>query len=478
MKTKLLFAVSTAIVLTGCVLGPAHQVPAIDVDDAWHTTERAESAVTTSAPVQTEWWQAIGDSVLTGLVKKAAIHNLDLRLAEASIREARALRRAQAAGYYPDINVGAAARREGLSENAGMPTGAGFGIPVDRDYYEAGFDASWEPDVFGRVRRSVEAADARLVASVENRADILMSVMAEVARSYIELRGAQRRMTITEENIELQRKTVTIVRQRHDAGDASNFELTRAEAQLRVTEATLPNLTADIRASAHRVAVLTGQEPQTLFDSLLAQEPLPAPPDIVPVGLRSDILRRRPDVRQAERVLAAETADIGVATAELFPRFFLTGGAAQQALSFGDLFDASSTAWSLGALMQWPVFRGGEIRARIDAEAVQAEAAALRYEKTVLVALEDAETALARYGQELETRRRLEHAVASNERAVRLARQRYELGEDNILAVVDAERELNLVANDLVRSETRTVTHLVSLYKALGGGWEVFEYDG
>ncbi len=476
MRTLLLFS-SSALLLSACTVGPDYTPPRFDGASSWFSSERAEATVDDTQAVRLDWWNALEDPMLSSLIDKAAAHNLDIKIAEANIREARALRRAEKSGYFPNVNASGISRREGLSENAGVPAGQGAGIPLNRDFYDTGFDASWEIDVFGGVQRSVEAADARLGASIENRRDIILTALAETARNYTELRGTQRRMAITKKNIGLQQKTVEIVCQRYDVGDANEFELQRAKAQLEITQAALPNLNADLRASAYRVSVLTGQEPQALLEDLLESKPLPAPPDVVPVGLRSDILRRRPDVRLAERQLAAEVADIGVAESKLFPSFFLTGDIAQQALSFSDLFTSASTAFALGPLIQWPIFRAGEIRAQIASEEAQADASTYAYEKAVLTALEDAETALVRYGEELETRKRLAKAVASNARAVQLAKQRYERGEDNILSVVDAERELAQVEDGLVHSETRVITNLISLYKALGGGWEKFERD-
>ena len=469
----LLTTSACALMLSACAVGPDYTMPKSNTAQSWFSSDRAEAVIDENQAIEAEWWQSLNDPILTKLIEKTAAHNLDIKIAGANIREARANRGAQQAGFFPGIDSEATARREGISENIGQPINNQN--PANRDFYNAGFDASYELDIFGGVRRSVEAADARLASASENRRDVLLTALSETARNYAELRGTQRRIAITKKNIDLQRQTVQIAQRRYDVGDANDFELARAEAQLQITESILPNLTADLRASAYRIGVLTGQEPQALLKELLEQKPLPAPPDIVPVGLRSDILQRRPDVRRAERELAAATADIGVATSDLFPKFFLTGNAGVQSLSFSSLFESASTAWALGPLIQWPVFRGGEIRARIKAEEAQAEAAAFEYERTVLTALEDAETALVRYGEELETRKRLQKAVASNERAVRLAKRRYEGGVDDITALIDAERELANVEDNLVQSETRSITNLISLYKALGGGWETFE---
>jgi len=462
--------------LNACtVVGPDYAEPKFTTEDNWFSSERAEAVVDERMPIQIDWWQVFNDPLLSKIIEQAAQNNLDIKIAEANIRKARAIRSGKGADYYPSIESSVDVMRESLSENGRLPASSIPGIASNRTVYEAGFDASWELDFFGGTQRSVEAADARLDSAIESRRDIVLSILAETMRNYIELRGTQRRIVIMKQNIKLQKKTVEIVKQRYDFGDASEFELTRAEVQLRLTEASLPNLTADLRASAYRLTVLTGQEPQVLLEKLLETKPLPVPPDIVPVGLRSDILRRRPDIRLAERQLAAETADIGVATANLFPKFALTGTVGVESLSFGDLFQSTSTFWALGPLIRWPIFQGGAIRSQIAAEKVEAEAAAIAYERAVLTALTDAETALVRYGQELETRKRLNKAVDLNKHSAYLAKQRYRLGEDNILSVVDAEHELSRVEDKLVISETHTLINLVSLFKTLGGGWEVFE---
>ena len=462
--------------LGGCtVVGPDYTEPQINAQNNWFSSERAEAVIDKTVPVKIDWWQVFNDSLLSNIIEQAAQNNLDIKIAEANVHKARALRKGKGAEYYPSIESSADVLRESLSENGRLPAGSIPGIESNRTVYEAGFDASWELDFFGGTYRSVEAADARLGSAIESRRDIMLSILAEVTRNYIELRGTQRRIAITKKNIELQKTTVQIVKQRYDIGDTNEFELVRTEAQLRLTEASLPNLTADLRESAYRLAVLIGQEPQVLLETLLETKPLPAPPDIVPVGLRSDILRRRPDIRQAERELAAETAEIGMVTAKLFPSFALTGSAGLESLSFGDLFQSSSAVWALGPLIRWPIFQGGAIRSQIEVEKAEAKAAAIAYEKAVLTALADAETALVRYGQEIETRKRLNKAVESNQRSVYLAKLRYKLGEDNVLSVIDAERELSNVEDKLVVSEIRTLTNLVSLYKILGGGWEVFD---
>ena len=478
MKKHLILTTAlSSIFLSGCTaVGPDYRAPDIKTHQEWFSSEASMKVVDKNEDIDTKWWEIFKDETLNEFIKEAVAHNLDIKIAEANIRTARALRETKKAGFYPSLDLGAKAAREVMSTNNGFPVNLSLGgtkvNPRTTYSYETGFDSSWEIDLFGGTRRSVEAANARLEATIEKRHDILLSVMAEVARNYAELRGVQLQISNIQQNIDLEKKTVSLILERHKAGDSNKFDLARSEAQLIATEAALPNLTADMRSNIYRLSVLTGQEPQALLNRLLKQSPLPILPDIVPVGLRSDILRRRPDIRQAERQLAAETADIGVAKSDLFPKFFLTGSAGLQSLSFGDLFQSTSGALSLGPSIQWPIFKGGEISARIKAKESSTDAAALNYEKAVLSALEDAETALVRYGQELETRKKLEIVVTTNQDVLNLAIQRYESGETDLLDLLDAERHLIKSKNDLALSETRTVTNLISLYKALGGGWE------
>ena len=470
----------TTTLLAACTVGPNYTAPTLSDIGGWSTSERAKQE-NSASPIAVEWWQELNDPLLNRYISEAATSNLDIKIAETRIREARAIRSVEDAGFYPEIGSNAGASVERLSENGRqlgvIPNLPGTSIDNSIEVYDAGFDAGWELDIFGGTQRAVEAADARIEEAMAARRDILLSVFAEIARNYVELRGIQRERAILQKNIDLQQQTFTIVCQRFDAGMSNEFEVTRAESQLRVTESRLPNLTAQMRSNAYQIAVLLGKEPQAIFTDIKTAKPLPIAPDIVPVGLRSDILRRRPDIRAAERRLAASTAEIGVAEAQLFPNFSLTGAVGLETLTFGDLFESGSATFALGPMIRWPVFQGGRIRARIRAEEAQAERAALEYEQAVLRALRDVETALVRYGQELETVERLEKAVAVNERAVRLAEQRYGDGEDDILAVVDAERELTDIERELVVAQTRSITHLISLYKALGGGWEPFDVN-
>ncbi len=457
------------VLLGGCAVGPNYLSPDPEAPAKWSASQ---AGLYPTSEVRTDWWRSFKDPLLSQVVESAARSNKDLEQAAARLREARAMRQAAASSLFPNIGVNAGALKETISENGRFPAGAIPAISKHRDVFETGFDANWEIDIFGGNRRRIEAADARVAGSEEEQRATRVSVLAETARNYLELRGAQRQLAIVEKNLALQERTYELTQEKLRVGSGTNFEVMRAEGLLRATEARLPNLNAEIAAAAYRLAVLTGQQPAALFADLQKRAPLPAPPDIVPVGLPSDLLRRRPDIRRAERELAAANADIGVAVAELFPKFSLTGAAGLEALHFSDLFQSGSTAARLGPQIRWPVFQGGRIRATIQATEARSDALAAAYEKTVLTALAEVETALERYGRELQTRAKLQSAVAANQRAVGLAQQHFETGSGTLFEVIDAETRLLITESDLVKSETATVTKLTALYKALGGGWE------
>jgi len=455
-----------------CAVGPDYKgPPSIDVADVWHALDAPEDIA--EKDVQYDWWRVFDDALLEEYIKQAAQHNKDLEIARANIAKSRAQRREAIGGFFPAIDGGMASTKSRTSEKIGSGSPGAI-----TKMHEAGFDATWELDVFGGTRRDLQAANARLGASMAGYQDTMLSVLAEVARNYYEARGLQKRITITKESAELLKRTADVIKARVDAGVSTEFDLSRANAQYQATKARIPNLEAQWQSSLYALAVLLGRVPESLLKDMQAAKPLPVPDDFVPVGLRSDILRRRPDIREAERNLAASVADIGVQTAELFPKFSLTGSATGKALVFGDVFTAAAGAWSLGSIMQWSIFEGGAIRARIDASEADSKAALASYEKTVLSALADVESSLVNYGKEIATRRLLGQSLKSRSNAARMAQELFDAGETDYLAVLDAERELVAAKDDMVVSETQGLLKLVSLYKALGGGWQHFDEDG
>ncbi|MAF68693.1 MAG: hypothetical protein CMH25_05050 [Micavibrio sp.] len=462
-------ALCSVLILSACSVGPDYEQPRMSLFDGWFSFGQDVSA---SSPINLRWWEMFEDPLLNQYIQQAAITNKDIEIAQSNLLAARAARRETTSPFFPEVSGTADGSRS--RQGSGSFNNGGGQI---RNLYQAGFDASWELDIFGGNRRAYEAADARVGRAIANYQDVLLSTLSEVTRTYYEARGLQKRIAITEQNADLQKQTFDLIETRAQVGEASEFDVSRAKSEYQLTLARVPNLKADLETSIYALSVLLGKPPEALLEDMMIVKPLPTPPDLVPVGLRSELLQRRPDIRMAERELAASVADIGVQTSELFPKFFLTGDIGTQARSFGDLFTSAAEFWSFGGFLDWSVFEGGAIRARIDIEKAENKAALAQYEKTVLEALADAEGTLSQYGQELETRQRLEEAVNSRRKSVSLARELLSVGEADYLAVLDAERELSSSEDELVLSETRSLIKLVSLYTALGGGWELFPAD-
>lgn len=470
LKTRLLLATAalSLLALASCQVGPDYRPPAVETATAW--AGPADARVD-AAETELRWWTSFQDPLLESYITTAMRENRDLQAAESRVRRAAALRRESFSGLFPVLDSEASHRREGTSgTNANV-----FSAGARRTQFDFGLAASWELDLFGGVRRAEEAASARVESELERQRALRLVTLAEVARNYYQIRGAQKRIAITEDNIRLQSKTFDLIRNRFESGEASEFDLSRARGQLRSTEARLPNLHADVRAGIYRLSILLGQAPGSLLDEMNASRALPAPPDRIPLGQSSELLRRRPDLRAAERELAAATADIGAATADLFPRFTLLASAGRSSASSADLSIPRSNRYNATQLIEWPVFQGFALRARIEAQEAEAQEALALYEQAVLQALADTESALVRYLNERETNAILEDALTSRQRAVTLARALFESGEEDFLAVLDAERELVTAEDEQALAQTRAVLELVTLYTALGGGWEAFE---
>jgi NodT family efflux transporter outer membrane factor (OMF) lipoprotein len=426
-----------------------------------------EGVVEGEAPLH-EWWKTFDDPTLVDLIERAQAANLDLTQAVSRIREARAIRRIAGGDKVPDLRVGGEAGRQQLSDNL-LP---GLG-PIDANsVYSLTFDSVWELDFWGRIRRQIESADASYQASIEDYRDVLVTLFAEVAREYFDLRALQLRIVYAEENIETQKNTLQLTRDRFDAGLVSALDIAQAESNLANTEAKVPTFEASLQASLNRLAVLLGEQPGDLHDDLAEKKPIPSPPDDVAVGLPADLLRQRPDVRRAERQLASQTARIGVAVADLYPRFSLGGFLGLQTQGGGSLVSGDSVTWGINLPFVWNLFAGGKLRGNIDLEKARTEQLVSFYEQTILIALEDVETALAFYEQEKERRVRLLRSVDATARSVDLVQTQYLAGLTDFQNVLDTERSLTARQDELAESEGLVVKSLASLYKALGGGWK------
>jgi NodT family efflux transporter outer membrane factor (OMF) lipoprotein len=464
-----LAVLTPALLLTACKVGPNHAAPEAKLPETWHNA-LAEGEVAEQPTQLAQWWTTLGDPTLDSLIERAVAGNHDLRIAAARLWEARAQRGVVAADRLPTVDVNGRYERSKASGGTGVP----FGVTRNKgdDLYQIGFDASWEIDLWGRVRRSIEAADADMAAAEEDRRDVLLALLAEVAVNYVELRSLQERLAIAESNVASQKETYDLSKGRADAGIDTGLDVARAEAQLTSTRAQVPSLAAQVRATMHRLAVLTGEQPGALEGELVSAASLPVKPASVPVGLPSDLLRRRPDIRRAERELAAATARIGVAKGDLFPRFSLTGSFGFSANEDENLFESDSKFWSIGPTLRWPIFDAGRIRRNIEVQNARQEAALARYEKSILTGLEDVENALVSYSREQARRRELLASESAAKQAVELAQALNARGLTDFLSVLDAQRQLYAIQDARAISDRTVLVNLVSLYKALGGEWD------
>lgn len=454
------------LVLGGCAVGPEHRVPPPPELDGF-PAEASELLTTT--PPESEWWRVLGDELLGRLVDEALVANHDLRIARANVAAARALLGEGRLNRYPIVTSGASVTRRQLSaETATFPERRGT-------VYDTGLDAAWELDFFGGVRRDIEALTADYQAAAAERRNVQVTVAAEVARTYMELRGAQYRLRVARRNADNQTATFKLTQDLLEGGRGTALDEARARAQLESTLASIPPLETEVARAVHRLGVLTGETPSALADALSERAPLPAMPERVAIGEPADLLRRRPDIQAAERRLAAATARVGVATAELFPRVSLAGSYGFVSLDGFDIGDSRAERWEVGPVLSWPAFDLGRVRARLRAAGARSEAALAAYEQAVLLALEETDNALVQYVQARFRAERLRIAALASEDAAQLARVRYQYGVDSFLTVLDAERRLLEVQDQLALGETESGLALVAVYKALGGGWQAGE---
>jgi len=469
-RIRIAVALLVAVLPAACVVGPQYSHPDIDAGTGW-AEPSAESAAPQDEPVDIErWWTSFDDPTLTRLIETALAQNLDVREAGARVAEARALRDAAAGRRQPVVEASAGVTRLRQSENGPLPINQIPGIERDQTIYEPGFDAVWEIDAFGGSRRAVEAADARVEAALERARGAQFRVAAETARAYLEMRGVQHELAARQSSVTASQASADLVRRQLDFGEVPEAAVAQADAELAALQAELPLLEARLRAAALSIGILLGDLPESELGLLEGRTDYAALAPL-PVGERADLLRRRPDVRAAERALAAATADVGTATAELFPKIGIGGGGGFQSLNSGNLFESASERFAIAPLISWRIFDGGRVRAQIRASEARVEAAALGYEKAVKEALTDAELALTRYNFGLAALDRQSAAVAAAQRSHDFAAERYDAGDISLLELLDAERVLRRAEDAYARMHTQAATHLVALFKALGGGW-------
>ena len=460
--------------LAGCAVGLNYRRPEVSLPKQW--TGEPARGTTTKAPADDEWWSSFHDPVLNSLVKRAVQRNLDLKLALERVQEARASRGLARSGYFPSIDASTSATRNRQTVILPVASGSVKTAHVEFNDFQGGLAVSWELDVFGGTRRGVQAATADLASQEQNRRDVLVILQGDVGTTYVQLRGLQRRLEIANKNIKTQQETLDLTAARAKAGLATELDVSRAAAQLDSTKAMVPTLVSGIDISIHHLSVLLGEEPGALRAELEKTGPIPAAGPGVEVGLPTDLVERRPDIRRAEAQVAAATARVGEAKAELFPRFLLTGTAGRQATQLHDLTLGLNNFFSAGPAISLPLFTGGRIRSNIAVQTARQRETVISYESTVLTALEEVQNSLVNYSDEQDRSDRLYGAVEHNQLAVTLAMEQYRAGLVDFLSVLDAQRELYASEDQLVQSETNVATDLVGLYRALGGGWSTSKY--
>lgn len=464
-NTALKTMIAIMVLLSGCVtVGPDYVPPEVRSPEKWNADlEQGLNAEQLDSQTLATWWKTLNDPMLTSLIERAVKNNLDLQLAVARVQEARARRSISKAGLFPAIDANGSRRWSRGSEE----TGGGR----KSDSYSVGFDAGWELDVFGGVRRSVEAAEADLEAGKEDLHDVLVTLLAEVALNYVNVRSFQTTLSVTEANLDIQEETYGLVLARFEAGLTSQLDVEQARYNLESTRAQIPTLHTGLEQAKNRLAVLLGDSPGSVDDELSERGPIPVAPLEIAVGVPADALRQRPDVRRAERRLAAQTARVGVATADLYPKFTLSGSIGLESLSLDNLFLSGSRSYRYGPSFSWPIFDAGRIRKNIQVQDALQEQALLQYETAVLTALEEVENALVAFADEQVRRQSLIEASQAAQRAADLAESQYLSGLIGFQIVLDAQRSLLSLQDQLSASDGEVTSNLIRLYKTLGGGW-------
>jgi outer membrane protein, multidrug efflux system len=461
--------VSILLPISGCMVGPDYHSPRPGAPSGWEGVKQGPTkhpSVPTAQPAElTQWWKQFDDPVLTQLVEDALKTNLNLQLAVAALRQARAARGIAVAALLPTLTAAAEYQRQTtlLSQALANPA---------QNFYQAGFDAAWELDVFGGQRRNVESADANIQASTEGVNLAQVTLAAEVALNYVQLRGYQQQIAVAQKNLKSMQDTALITRQKAKAGFDCGLDIANADINVTATEATIPPLETSAKQSIYVLSVLLARPPANLLDQLTPTDNIPGVPPQIPAGLPSDLLRRRPDIRQAEAQLHSATAQIGVATADLFPKFSLTGTVSWQTNLLNAWWVSASRAYSFGPSVTWPIFQGGAIVSNIKVQEALTDQAFITYRQTVLGAFQDVENALIAFTKEQEHYKSLKDSVAANTIAVDLSLKLYKEGLLEFLNVLVAQRSLFTAETALVQSNCNITIDLIALYKALGGGWE------
>lgn len=478
----LLLLTSTAMA-TACSVGPEFSRPEIATPTRWQAAQTEDVMGQPAAQdIDRQWWMSFNDATLNALVQRALSANFDVRLAAIRVAQSRAQRKGVAGDRWPTINASVSYQRERLSEfGTGTRLIDAIGAPGNRDavidalseghdVYQAGFDAAWELDLWGRVRHAIESADASVTASVEELHAAQLSLLAEVTRGYLELRGIQEQARIADSDIQAGEELLQLTEDRAAGGLVTQLDVAGQRAHLADARARVPQLRQRETQAINGLALLLGEQPGALRDLLATVQPLPTIPTNVGLGIPAEVARRRPDIRRAEARLRAATADTGIAVADLYPRITLTGNFAFQALQAGDLTEWGARQWTVGPSLYLPVFNGRR-HAVVELRKLQQQEAAVAYQRTVLQAWHEIDNALSAYIAEQQRNQELAAGVAAGKDAYQLASLRYRHGLTNFLVALDAERTLLQAERAYSDSNTLIATQLVALYKALGGGW-------
>ena len=445
-----------------CSVGPDFQRPVGALPATW-SFGKHQTAPAADPAALVAWWRRFHDPKLNSLVEQAVSANLDVQQADARLRQARAQRQAAAASFWPWLSGSGSGQATDVN-------GSGPGSGSFRSY-RGSLSATWELDVFGGNRRNLESADARLAAAAADLDGTRLSLAAEVALTYCQLRSIQDQIGVASRNLAMQQHSAEITHERRSAGFASELDVVNSDALVANTKAQIPRLDTSARQSAHAIAVLLGRPPGEMLDELLKSRPVPTASVSVPTGIPSDLLRRRPDIRRAEANAHAATARIGVAVADLFPRFSLNGSLSQQGAKLSDWLSPAARASSFGPSFNWALFQGGSIQANIRVQQALRDESLLAYRKTVLTALQEVEDAMIAGSNERKRHVSLVDAVKANRRAVELSTQLYTAGQTDFINVLSAQRSLLQSESEFTLSNLALATDLISLYKALGGGW-------
>ena len=466
---------AAALVLAGCTVGPDFRPPEVRAPGDWGPERADVRSHTTNGDADPRWWTQFGDPELSSLVARIAAQSLDLQTAAERVLQARAQREVVASQGLPQVSGRGSYDRTRISPtgNPGAIVVAKPGAPLEFDVFQYGLNSSWDLDLFGRVRRQTEAANADTEAAVEDRRGVALAAVADLAQDYLQLRGVQAQRTIAEHNEELARQNSALVRDQFANGVATTLDMARARAQETTIAAAVPPLRAQEASIINAIGLLLGEPPRALEAELKPRAAQPSVPALVPIGLPSTLVRRRPDLRQAEARLHSATAQTGVAEAEFYPDITLAGSFELQSLRLTDAFSLYSRAFEVGPSISLPIFQGGRLRGTLRLRESQQREAAITFRRTLLQAWQEVDNALTAFAEAQARERQVGDAVLQNAIALRAARQRYTEGVVDFLNVNTAQAQLLQSQNDLADSRTQIATGLVTLYRALGGGWEI-----